>query len=462
MITYIKINGFKSFHNFEMEFTPFTVIAGANASGKSNLFDALKLLSAISTENSDIRNAFKSQRGELSELFTQYSEGTYASEIEFVVEMLVKKEVQEAWGKKVSLKYTRLRYEIKIQRFTDESDIEELRVVHEHLENLKHDNDKWIKIIPSKNRETWRPKVATGKRTIPYIQTVIENSVPTVLVSQDGTAGNKRRFPLINAKRTVLSSFNTTDFPHVLAAKEEITSWRFLQLNPQDLGQPTNKSGSEDNISESGQNLARVLYRIKKIDEYNLRLISRKLQQFLPDFIEVDAIDDVENKQFIIKLKDRQKKIYTSRVLSEGTLRILALCILQYDDKHTGLLCFEEPENGIHPARIETMAMLLKDLSNDFEDTETPLRQVIINTHSPVLVGLINKWEQDANVSIWYANIRSRVVTMDGTKQSLMVTHLVPVLKESSPQFSIEFSEGDKKHTLQSVKKYLETASNLS
>ena len=50
MITYIKINGFKSFHNFEMEFTPFTVIAGANASGKSNLFDSLTLLSRLNKE----------------------------------------------------------------------------------------------------------------------------------------------------------------------------------------------------------------------------------------------------------------------------------------------------------------------------------------------------------------------------------------------------------------------------
>ena len=41
MITYLKINGFKSFHNFEMEFTPLTIVAGTNAAGKSNLFDAL-------------------------------------------------------------------------------------------------------------------------------------------------------------------------------------------------------------------------------------------------------------------------------------------------------------------------------------------------------------------------------------------------------------------------------------
>lgn len=47
MITRIEIDGFKSFKDFAMEFTPLTVIAGANASGKSNLFDALQLLSDI-------------------------------------------------------------------------------------------------------------------------------------------------------------------------------------------------------------------------------------------------------------------------------------------------------------------------------------------------------------------------------------------------------------------------------
>jgi AAA15 family ATPase/GTPase len=73
MITYIKINGFKSIHNFEMEFRPFTVVAGVNASGKSNLFDALKLLGRLA-ETDNLKKAFKEQRGEFIELFTQYAE----------------------------------------------------------------------------------------------------------------------------------------------------------------------------------------------------------------------------------------------------------------------------------------------------------------------------------------------------------------------------------------------------
>jgi len=68
MITNIKIDGFKSFRNFEMEFSPFTVIAGLNASGKSNLFDALELLSRLAEYS--LRDAFPERRGTVSELFT--------------------------------------------------------------------------------------------------------------------------------------------------------------------------------------------------------------------------------------------------------------------------------------------------------------------------------------------------------------------------------------------------------
>ena len=82
MITYLKINGFKSFHNFEMEFTPLTIVAGTNAAGKSNLFDALNLLSRLA-EVDKIHTAFREgQRGDLFELFTQYDEHAYADEME--------------------------------------------------------------------------------------------------------------------------------------------------------------------------------------------------------------------------------------------------------------------------------------------------------------------------------------------------------------------------------------------
>jgi predicted ATPase len=442
-----------------MEFTPFTVIAGANASGKSNLFDALTLLSRLA-ETDNLKRAFSEQRGEFIELFTQYVDDNYASEMEFVIEMLVNKSIKDAWGNNAKLKYTRLRYELSIKRITNSSGIQDLAVSKENLFTLKHQEDTWVNaIIPKTSLEFWRPKVITGKRGIPYIQTVFENALAIIQVPQDGTTGNKRRFPLGNATRTVLSSFDTVDFPHVLAAKEEMKSWKFLQLNPDDLRQATSKNNGEDSISISGKNLAAALFRIKQSDKYSLVEISRKLNSFLPNFIGVDVLDDNENKQYLIKLKDVDKKEFSSRVLSEGTLRILALCILEFDEKHTGLLCFEEPENGIHPFRIKAMTELLKDLSVDFNEIEIPLRQVIVNTHSPVLVGNMEVWKNDKNVSIWYAQMRTSICNINDERLKINATKISPVIKENSQQqLKIIFSEQDRKLTLALVNDYLKTA----
>lgn len=203
--------------------------------------------------------------------------------------------------------------------------------------------------------------------------------------------------------------------------------------------------------------MAAVLYRIKKLDEYTLLEISRKLNSFLPNFINVDVYDDQANRQYIIKLKDEDGKEYSSRVLSEGTLRLLVLCILEFDEKHTGLLCFEEPENGINPFRIKAMAQLLKDLTTNFSDTVSFLRQVIVNTHSPVLVGEMIEWRKDKNVSVHYAEMRTRIFEVDSKKIKISVTKITPALKETSPQTTIPFTDQERKITISAIKEYLQT-----
>lgn len=453
MITYIKINGFKSFQNFEMEFTPLTIVAGANAAGKSNLFDALRLLSLLA-EVDKIHTAFREeQRGEMHELFTQYDDGECADTMEFVVEMLVNKNITDAWGASETLKYTRLHYELKIRHFINGNGLEDLEVIHESLNTIKHKEDNWIKVLPRDTIEHWRPKVGTGKRGVPYMYTDNQDGIPVVLVPQDGKHGNKRSIILKHATRTILSSFDSVDFPHILAAKEEMKSWRFLQLNPEDLRQPTSKRTGEDTITFSGKNLAAALYRIKQQDSYALVEISRKLNQFIPNYTDVIVKDDIENKQYIIYLKGEDGREYSSRVLSEGTLRILTLCILEQDEKHTGLLCFEEPENGIHPFRIKTMVELLKDLSTDYMDLDSPLRQVIVNTHSPILVKEVNNWKNDKNVSLHFAAMRTRVVEVHNKKQKTKVTIILPVEKDG--QLTLKFSDQDRKMSLQTVTEYL-------
>lgn len=160
MITYIQIDGFKSFRKFAMEFSPLTVIAGPNASGKSNLFDAIQLLSRVAEV--DLKTAFSEQRGEAVELFTQYADNEWADEMSFVVEMLVDKKVHDKFGGEATLKYTRLKYELTIRRVRNDRGLDDLVVAKEQLEKIPHREDEWVKkYIPKLTLEYWRPKLGS-------------------------------------------------------------------------------------------------------------------------------------------------------------------------------------------------------------------------------------------------------------------------------------------------------------
>ncbi|MEM0995976.1 MAG: ATP-binding protein [Bacteroidota bacterium] len=411
-----------------MVFTPFTVIAGANASGKSNLLDALQLLSDLS--HNDLKNSFTKQRGEAIELFTQYGENDFAREMTFEVDMLIDKSVKDAWGGAATLKYTRLCYRLVIVRRSNEKGIDELFVKDELLKPIRHKEDQWVeKQLPrGEVRYHWRPKVS-GRRSKPYIHTELCNGVPTIKLPQDGRQGGKET-PGDAATRTVLSGIDDVNFPHALAAREEMKQWQFLQLNPDDLRQPTKKQiGMSDIISQSGENLAAALYRIHTEDEFALKDISRRLNNIFSHLLEIQVTDDRANNQYLITVVSEDRKTFSSRVLSEGTLRLIALCIFLFDNSHDGLLCYEEPENGIHPFRIKALAELLKDLGVDFSQTTMPLRQIIVNTHSSVLVGEIFKWRDDDQVTIWYSQLKTLLRSTGSGKKKVAITDMKPVLK---------------------------------
>ena len=118
MISFIRINGFKSFVHFEMDFTPFTAIAGFNTSRKNDLLDALKMLSGLAT-TSQLPKLQEEYKGRFADLFTHFDDSDFATEMEFVVELMVDKVISDAWGNKVELKYTRFRYEITLSRAVD-------------------------------------------------------------------------------------------------------------------------------------------------------------------------------------------------------------------------------------------------------------------------------------------------------------------------------------------------------
>jgi hypothetical protein len=105
------------------------------------------------------------------------------------------------------------------------------------------------------------------------------------------------------------------------------------------------------------------------------------------------SVDRDEKRELLTLLvTDRGGTAFPARALSDGTLRFLALAVLDEEPEAQGLLCLEEPENGIHPSRIPAMLRLLQDIAVDVNapvGPDNPLRQVVINTHSPSVVKLV-------------------------------------------------------------------------
>ncbi|WP_052711156.1 AAA family ATPase [Pseudofrankia sp. DC12] len=139
MLARIEIDGFKTFQDFSLDLTPFLVTVGQNASGKSNLFDAVRLLGKLA--EGDLRTAFASVRGDPIDLFRRNADGSISRRIALAVEVLVDPEVIDPWGASANLTHTRFRYTVVIERRNDDDGSERLYVAGERAEPIGKSSD---------------------------------------------------------------------------------------------------------------------------------------------------------------------------------------------------------------------------------------------------------------------------------------------------------------------------------
>jgi predicted ATPase len=160
-------------------------------------------------------------------------------------------------------------------------------------------------------------------------------------------------------------------------------SWAQLQLEPSKLRAPDSFS-SEDRMSPNGEHLPATLLRLGDFDR-----VSNLLARLLPDVDGLRVDVDEARRSKTLYLTQRDGAEHPARSLSDGTLRFLALAVLSCDPLAGGVICMEEPENGIHPARIPAIVELLKGMVVDISEPvgeDNPMRQIIINTHSPAVI----------------------------------------------------------------------------
>lgn len=394
MLTKLEVNGFKNLLDFSVSFGPFTCIAGLNGVGKSNIFDAIKFLSLLAKRSiveaaMDVRG---SESTDLLDIF--WTDGTdIAEHLSLAVEMIVPATIMDDFGRSAVPTSTFLRYEVVLGREMGGTSLNGagLFLVREKLAYINKGDASNHLLFPLSAKEFRDKLVSNKRRNVPEFISADEESGQTIIrLHQDGgSRGSPQSILAKNLPRTVVANTNSSDWPTILAAKREMESWWFLSLEPTAMRR-SNRFHENGPVSASGGGLAGALYRLYREDQNVLARIANRLTAIVPTSeVKVD-VDEVR-QLLTVEVKERSGAFLPARSLSDGTLRFLALCIMAEDPKFGGLLCFEEPENGIHPAKMGAMLALLKELavnSSATVDDDNPLRQIIIATHSPVLVGL--------------------------------------------------------------------------
>jgi predicted ATPase len=405
MLTRLKVSGFKNLVDVDVRFGPFTCVAGANGVGKSNLFDAIQFLSALASDT--FINAALSVRGEggrtadIRSLFHRVGD-KYDREMFFEAEMIVPPEGVDDLGQKAKASITFLRYSIVLAYRVDENlpSLGSLELIREELERINL-GEAWKHLRFPHKVSTWRKSVVRGRRTSSFISTKDEGGNRIIKLSQDGGShGPPRSILAENLPRTVLSTVSVTESPTALLARREMQSWQLLQLEPSSLREP-DLFTSSPGLGSDGSHLAATLYYLARSrkdvnhtsEEGATTWIYDQMAARLSELLDVAytvRVDRNERReQLTLEVTDRDGTVHPARALSDGTLRFLALAVIELDPKASGLICLEEPENGIHPERIPAILRLLRDIATDVDSLvgpDNPLRQVIVNTHSPAVV----------------------------------------------------------------------------
>jgi predicted ATPase len=371
MINRIRIKGYKSLRDLELALPRLTVIFGPNAAGKSNLLDAMALLSRLCTRRT-ILEAFEDDRGAPLEAFSvpvggiEALQQQTAARFEIEADVALGPDVIEKTRKlmadmrkglserdpRLQVMEDFLRYRVTVEIFLETG---QLRIVDERLCAL------------TKNGQEKRPRSRKA-----FIERV-ENRLHLRLEGQAHPIYHD-----VGLDHTIVSSpLYPPHYPHISALKEEFSRWRFYYLEPNSMRtEPPLKEAYT--LDQTGKDLAAVYYTLKHRNPAQFDAINKALTQLIPV---ITSLDVERTPEGLLRLSVTENGVkFSSRVISEGTLRILALlAILYIPPAPMSVIGLEEPENGVHPRRLSQVATLVR------EGAVVNGTQIIINTHSPHL-----------------------------------------------------------------------------
>ena len=346
----IKLQNFLSYgsEGEEIELQPLNVLIGRNTAGKSNLIEGISILKATPT---DLPAPFR-QGGGINEFLCKGEGNNPIANIDVILNYPERHE-------------NNLHYQLSLTEVG-----QRLELVDEFLQNEQPYEDQ-KDVYFYYRYQSGRPVLNINKLT------------------EDGERFKRtlRREDLI-LDQSVLSQRKDPDlYPELSYVSTEFSKiglYRHWQVGR--YSEPRNAQKADlplHPLLEDGSNLGLVLKALQR------KLGQRKLIEYLEKFYEeVEELDVTiygGTVQIFIREKGLTQPIPATR-LSDGTLRYLCLMALLLDPTPPPLICIEEPELGLHPDILPTIAELLIEASQR--------TQLIVTTHSDALVSALSEYPE--------------------------------------------------------------------
>jgi predicted ATPase len=333
-----KILNFKSLGDIELNFRDLTIIVGANSSGKSNCLEALYFL------------AFILVKGRLPST--------------------------EAMPRFVRDNQEKISFSIVVE---DDNNHAEYQV----FLGLNEDN----LAIASEHL------LVNGKKVIDIINGKGE------VCDEDGKNPQKYESDTEISEELALKSagkFGNKPFTKKLASY--IREWEFYNIDPEQMKKysflveavklKNEDSDSIPSLDNEATEVQEILNYWATNDVEKFEQVSKELQECL----KISLISTKNNeKQFVKVLEEDGSKMPLSS-MSDGTLRIIAYCVLLYQSEIPPLISIEEPERNLHPGILKDVASIIKKLSRR--------TQVIFTTHSSQLLDCFETEEISSEISV--------------------------------------------------------------
>lgn len=154
-----------------------------------------------------------------------------------------------------------------------------------------------------------------------------------------------------------------------------------IMLNSEQMRRPSPPGGSRA-FQADGSNLPWVIEDLRRERPHVYEQWIAHVQTALPDIDTIEAIERPEDRHRYLRIKYANGLVAPSWVVSDGTLRLLALTLIAYVQLQDRIYLIEEPENGIHPRAVE---VVLQSLSSLYDS------QVLCASHSPVVLSLAER-----------------------------------------------------------------------